>query len=304
MKREFYYILIAALVFVAGCRKAEKVEVKPLIKVETVKARRRALNDRIRAFGEIKAKDEILLSSQFDGRIVSLDVLPGDQVGKGELIAKIRRKEAEAVSLSLKNEFLDLSVFSPASGSVVQKYVSRGDVLSRGQPIVKIIAKGRLYLLLDIPEEFYGKIKIGNKVEFSSDSRNYTGRVEAKSDAVDSLSGTLKVRVSIKNGGILPGVFVNAFIITETKFCTAVPRSAVLTRDNRQFVFVVEAGMARMRYVKTGILTDKFVEIRDGIKPGERVVTLGNYELEDGGRVKNILSSPHSPDAGKKTDKK
>ncbi|GEM_PF-2349545 len=289
MKKQAFFALIMILFF-TGCTNIKEKETKSGIEVETTQVAMRVLEDQVQAIGEVKSEKEVLLSSQFAGRVVLLNVLPGDSVKAGGLVARIRSKEADAVSPSLKSEFSDISIVAPISGSVVERYVSEGNVIPQGQPIVKIIAKGRLYLLLDVSPEFYEKIKKGDRVAFNYDSSNYTGRVEAKSAAVDSLSGTLKVRVNIEDCGILPGVFVNASIITEHKFCTAVPRDAVLTRDNSQFVFVVENSVARMRYVKVGILTDKFAEILDGVKSGESVVTLGNYELEDGAYVENISS--------------
>lgn len=303
MKVKFYYIIAGLLLLTACGQSPANIENKPLAKVETVTAMRRSLHERLRVFGEVKSEDEILLSSQFSGRIVSLNVLPGDKVKKGELIAKIRRKGAEAVSTFLKNEFKDISVYSPAVGSVVQKYVSRGDVVTGGQPIVKIIAKGGLYLLLDLAPEYYDKVKIGDKVEFTVNGKKYNGHIKAKSAAVDSSSGTLKVRASIGQGGILPGVFVDAYIITAAKSCVTVPRNAVITRDNRQFIFVVKNATAHIRYIKTGRTTEEYAEIQGELSPGEEVVVLGNYELEDGASVVVIPRASNSTDTKKAANK-
>lgn len=188
--------------------------------------------------------------------------------------------------MRLKSEFSDISIFSPLTGIVVKRYVSEGDVVAKGQPIVKIVSRRPLYLLIDVPQEYFQRIKAGDKVEFVIGEKTYTGRITAKTNAVDPLSGTFKVRAKITGKELLPGAFGNAWIVTEKKTCAVVPREAVLTRCEEKVVFVVEGNYAKMRKVKTGIVTDRFVEIEKGLRPGEKVVTLGNYELEDGMEVK------------------
>jgi multidrug efflux pump subunit AcrA (membrane-fusion protein) len=285
MKKYTLYAFIMILIF-AGCKNVDKKEIKSKVEVKTAEVTMQTLKDKVQAIGETKSKKEILLSSQFNGRVVLLNVLPGDKVKKGDLIARIRRKEAEAISSQIEGEFSDISIISPISGSVIEKYVSEGDVVTQGQPIVKIVARKPLYLLIDVPEEYFGKIKAGNKVKFVSGSKAYTGRVTAKSTAIDPLTGTFKVRANITGKGLLPGVFGKVLIMTEQKNCTAVPRKAVLTKDGEKVVFVVEENRARMKKVETGIETDKYIEIKKGLKVGDIVATIGNYELEDGMEVK------------------
>jgi multidrug efflux pump subunit AcrA (membrane-fusion protein) len=284
MIRYVFYALIIIL-FLAGCTNVEKKEINSNVEVKTAKVALQVLENKVQAIAEVKPEKEVLLSSQFDGRIALLNVLPGDEVKKGVLIAKIKTKEADAISSTLKSEFSDISVVSPISGSVIKKYVSEGDVVNQGKPIVKIVARKPLYLLIDIPEEYFEEIKAGNEVKFVIGAKIYTGKVTAKSTAVDPLTGTFKVRASITGKGLLPGTFGKVWIITERKTCLAVPRKAVLNKNGGKVVFLVEGSYAKMRRVKTGLVTDKFVEIQKGLTQGEMVVTLGSYELEDGMRI-------------------
>jgi len=288
MRKYFLCIFIIVLPFTA-CQKDQKVEkkeTKSTVEVETAEVTSRVLENRVQVIGEVKAEKEVQLSSQFDGRIVLLKFLPGDKVKRGGLIARIRRKEADVISRALKSEFSDISIVSPLTGIVVKRYVSEGDVVAKGQPIVKIVSRRPLYLLIDVPQEYFQTTKAGDKVEFVIGEKTYTGRITAKTNVVDPLSGTFKVRARITGKELLPGAFGKAWIVTEKKTCAAVPREAVLTRGEEKIVFVVEGNYARMRKVKTGIVTDKFVEIKKGLSPGEKVVTLGNYEVEDGMEVK------------------
>ncbi len=286
--RRYFLCVFMIILALTGCKNVGEKEIKINLKVEveTVGVTTQVLEDRVQAVGEVKAEKEVLLSSQFDGRIVLLNFLPGDKVKEGTLIAKIRTKEAEAISRTLKGEFSDISIVSPLTGIVVKRYVSEGDVVAKGQPIVKIVSRRPLYLLIDVPQEYFQTTKAGDKVEFVIGEKTYTGRITAKTNAVDPLTGTFKVRAKITGKDLLPGVFGRVWIVTERKSCTAVPRDTVLTKNGEKVVFVIEGNYAKMRKVKAGIVTNKFVEIKEGLRQGEQVVTLGNYELEDGMEVK------------------
>lgn len=285
MRRYTFYALMVILFF-SGCKSVKKKEIKPNVEVKTAEVTMQVLKDKVQAIGEVKSEKEASVSSQFDGRIVSLNVLPGDKVKKGALIARIRTKNADVIASRVKGEFSDISITSPISGSVVKKYVSEGDIITQGQPIVKVVARKPLYLLVDVPERYFAKIKAGNKVKFVAGVNTYTGKVIAKSTAIDPLTGTFKVRAKITGKNLLPGVFGKVWIIMEKKSCVAVPREAVLTKNGEKIVFVVEGNVARIKKVETGIETDKYIEIKNGLKVGDIVATIGDYELQDGMAVR------------------
>lgn len=283
--RKYTFCALIMILFFTGCTNVKEKKTKSGIEVETAQVAMQVLEDQVQAIGEVKSEKEVLLSSQFDGRVVLLNVLPGDRVKEGILVARIRTKEADAVSPSLKSEFSDISIVAPISGSVVERYISEGNVVTQGQPIVKIVARKPLYLLIDVPEEYFAKIKTGNKIKFVAGTKTCLGSVVARSTVVDPLTGTFKVRANITSKDVPPGVFGKVWIITEQKNCPAVPRKAVLTKDGEKAVFVIEGNIAKMKRVKTGIITDKFIEIVSGLKNGEKVVTLGSYELQDGMKI-------------------
>lgn len=86
---------------------------------------------------------------------------------------------------------------------------------------------------------------------------------------------------------LTPGAAVSAQIETGTgKPVLGVPRAAVLWQDSKAYVFVVQSGKARRRAVEVGADDGERIEIKSGLAANESVVTLGNYELEDGMAVK------------------
>ena len=105
--------------------------------------------------------------------------------------------------------------------------------------------------------------------------------------------GTRTARVTVRvpnpNGRILPGMYARVSIeAREFPDRLMVPRSAILERDRRNMLFVFEAngqnGLAKWRYVTTGLMNDSLVEIVDNpetdtVQPGEIVLTDGHYTL-------------------------
>lgn len=84
-----------------------------------------------------------------------------------------------------------------------------------------------------------------------------------------------------------PGAAVSAQIETGSgKPVLGVPRSAVLWQGGKAYVFVVQAGKAARRWVDAGADDGARVAIGSGLQAGESVVTLGNYELQDGMAVR------------------
>ena len=109
---------------------------------------------------------------------------------------------------------------------------------------------------------------------------------------VDAESKTTAVTVEIPNPEekILPGMFAYAKLeaqIFNNKFL--VPKDAVLIRDQRKLLFIIRDGLAKWCYVTTGLENEDHVEILDstlGLKPGELVITEGNYTLVHDAKVK------------------
>jgi multidrug efflux pump subunit AcrA (membrane-fusion protein) len=127
-----------------------------------------------------------------------------------------------------------------------------------------------------------------------------SGRIETINPMVDRDTRTAKVTVSIPNpnGRILPGMYARV-ALEARKFPDRilVPRAAVLERDRRTMLFVFEGegstGLAKWRYVTTGLSNDSLVEIvpnaeTEMVQPGEIVLVDGHYTLIHDARVRLV----------------
>ena len=125
--------------------------------------------------------------------------------------------------------------------------------------------------------------------------------IRAVGGALDPASGAAEVFVPIPGGApLMLGEHVRAAIVQEKKDnARVVPRSAVLPDDEKQIMFTVKDGKAVKHEVKLGITADELVEvIGEGLKEGDIVVTLGNYELEDGMAIQPPEKADKEDDKG------
>ena len=84
----------------------------------------------------------------------------------------------------------------------------------------------------------------------------------------------------------MPGSAVTGEIVLKRAESVAVPRSAVLHDDQGDYVFIVKDGVAHRADIQAGIDDGSWIAVDKGVQAGDRVVTLGNYELQDGMAVR------------------
>jgi RND family efflux transporter MFP subunit len=106
--------------------------------------------------------------------------------------------------------------------------------------------------------------------------------------AIDPTSRTFRVEVGAGNveGRLRPGLFVKAEVVLEThRDVVVAPTRAVVSRDGKWIVFVVDGPTAQLREVEVGLVQEDVAEVTRGLQAGERVVTTGQDTLKDRARV-------------------
>jgi multidrug efflux pump subunit AcrA (membrane-fusion protein) len=240
------------------------------------------LKENIRALGEVKASQDLKVSSQYSGRITNLNTRIGAYVKQNDVIACIRTKKAEALLSNGNSAIKDIKIFAPISGYVAENYISSGEIAVAGQPLLRIISPERTYIKMSIPGEYLSKVKKGTPLTVKGKGQEYQTAIDAVVPVADAATGTFQAIAPLKARELYPGVVCRVTIHVGRKTVPAISRTAILTREGKQIVFVVSAGKAERRVVKTGIRTDKLIEIEQGVKVGESVAVVGNYELSDG----------------------
>jgi len=186
-----------------------------------------------------------------------------------------------------------LSVVAPFTGVITQlPYYTQGTHISANTTTGKLMQYRELILEVNFPEKVLNRVEPGQQVRvshYSLEENELEGNVTEISPAVDPDTRMFdaKIRVQNQEGLLRPGMFAKAHVMIRHKDSViTLPREVILDRDNRKIVYIVESDRARERRVITGIESGERVEIRDGIKKDERVVTDGYETLRDRSKVK------------------
>ncbi|KAF1708184.1 efflux RND transporter periplasmic adaptor subunit [Pseudoxanthomonas sacheonensis] len=185
------------------------------------------------------------------------------------------------------------TVLAPISGVIASRSIKTGNFVQINTPIFRIVDNSRLEATLNVPEREISTLKAGQPVELAADAlpgQTFTGVVDRIAPVVDSGSGTFRVVCAFAGDGLLqPGMFGRIKIDYDKRAdALVVPRVALLDDDGDPAVFAVRNGKAARVPVKLGYMDGEWVEIREGLKPGDGVVTAGKIALRDGTPVEVI----------------
>ena len=196
------------------------------------------------------------------------------------------------------------TVTAPISGVIASRSIKTGNFVQINTPIFRIVDDSRLEATLNVPERELATLKAGQPVTLAVDAlpgQTFTGTVDRISPVVDSGSGTFRVVSTFDGGGLLqPGMFGRIRIGYDQRAdALVVPRTALLDDEGDPAVFVVREGKAVRVPVKLGYMDGEWVEVREGLKIGDGVVTAGKIALRDGTAVEAVGQAPAKATAAK-----
>jgi HlyD family secretion protein len=181
---------------------------------------------------------------------------------------------------------------SPIAGVITDRPLYQGEMAAAGTPLITVMDVSRIVARAHIPESQAEHLKAGDPAEISSlDGKDkISGKVTIVSPALDPNSTTVEIWAEAKNpkGQFRAGASVNLTMVSKTAAdAIVVPKSALLVdpKEGSSVMVVGSDSHARQRKVQTGIQEDDRVQIVQGLKEGEVVVTVGAYGLPDNVKV-------------------
>jgi membrane fusion protein, heavy metal efflux system len=177
---------------------------------------------------------------------------------------------------------------APISGVVVDRQVGPGQYLQAGgAPVFTIADPAKVWLLANVRETDAGLIKPGQSVEvhvLAYPKRVFKARVTYVAPVVDAATHRLSVRAEMDNpdGALKPEMFATFRILTsDATESPAIPEAAVVYEGDAAHVWVAAGdGLLELRPIRPGRSNDGLVEVLDGLKAGERVVTKGGLFID------------------------
>jgi multidrug efflux pump subunit AcrA (membrane-fusion protein) len=180
---------------------------------------------------------------------------------------------------------------SPLAGIIASSDVTVGALVADGAPLFTVVAPDPLKYVGLIPERAAADLRPGQAVRLTVDSagdRVFPGEVTHVAPLVDASAGTRSLEARVLNGeGLLrPGLAARGTVLLgQDTGVPFIPAEALLRVAGTTQVFIVAEGRARARVVQTGRQESGWVEILDGARSGEIVVTSGLAQLYDGASV-------------------
>ncbi|RZJ30968.1 MAG: efflux RND transporter periplasmic adaptor subunit [Brevundimonas sp.] len=213
----------------------------------------------------------------------SLDTALANQRASAANLSSARASLAET-----RTRLSQATIRAPVSGQIISRSVTRGQIISAGTELFRMVRDGRLELDAQVPETELALIRAGQSAQVtSSQAAATTGTVRIVTPEVDAETRLGLARVALAPGGSLrPGMFARAVIDVGAQPATVVPTAAILYRNNQAGVFVMASGDT-VRFQPITVLNRQQAQTAvSGVNPGARVVVDGAGFLNQGDRVR------------------
>src|ERR1700744_1942670 len=200
-------------------------------------------------------------------------------------------------------------VRAPFEGELGVRMVEVGQFLNAGTTVVSLTDLSQLYANFTVPEKDSGNLKEGQTVRIAVDAypgRTFEGKITTIEPQISADTSNIRVQATIENPDhiLKPGMFATTTVVLPDKTpVVTVPETAVDYTLYGDSVFLVtekkgdngKTGLTAVRpFVRTGERVDGRAEILEGLKPGDRVVAVGQLKLQSGSAIA-ISTDPLPP---------
>ncbi len=210
-----------------------------------------------------------------------------------EKVDEIRQNYGDALNLSrqLRRQIADASIKAPTSGIIGSKLVEEGMFVTSGTEIASIVNLSQLKVQVYLTETEVYQIALGQKIKLTTDvypDKIFIGKVTFISPQTNQ-AYNYQVEITAVNDEDTPlrsGTFVYADFSKHTsQKILLIPREALNSSIQDASVYVVQNGKAVLRNIKVGGEYGSNIQVTEGLKPDEQVITSGQINLKDGALI-------------------
>lgn len=212
-------------------------------------------------------------------------------------VAQIQWDQTKLGLQQAQDSLSNAVVTAPAGGTVASVDVKTGEMASNAQPAVTLTQLNALYVALNVPENIVNYIKPEQEAKVtiaSAGSQEIGGKISSIAPSADSKTMLYAVKIAVDNaeGKIKPGMFAKVEMPTQSRSnVLAVKSEAIVTKNGKTMVYVVENGAAAEKEITTGLDTGALVEITKGLNQGDSVIIKGQTLVDQGSKVKVVGGS-------------
>ena len=241
----------------------------------------------------LATQDEYLLAVKMQGQLAE-SPLDEAKANADALVASARERlrlwdvtESQIAALERRGQADPvLTIYAPSSGIVMKREALPGKYVEPGVTLYEIADLSTIWIHADIYESEVAHAKVGQPatVTFAAyPAETFSGKVAYVYPTLNTEARTVRVRVEFTNPKLKlkPGMYGNVTLQTDAVTTLVVPKDAVLNTGLRQLVFM-DRGQGRYEptLVKLGRRSQDSVEVMEGLKEGDRIVTSANFLLD------------------------
>ena len=199
----------------------------------------------------------------------------------------------EQLALAMENIDSSGNVIAPADGVLASLNVSEGSLVTPDYAVAVITGAEQMKVTVMVSEALVPKLAIGETVSVRVSAAN--AAFESVIRSVDKTANqmtklyTVTVTVPAEVEGLLSGMFAEVTFHTAVSAgAVVVPSEAILTSNDKQYVYIVDGDTAKRADITTGLTGSGMTEITSGLTAGAQLVTVGQQYLSDGEAVRIV----------------
>ena len=188
----------------------------------------------------------------------------------------------------------NIDIYSPYSGYIITKQINNGSAVKKGQLLFQIASMKQLWGKVKVYQKDLSYIKKDMKVKlFIEGVGVVTSQVDFIYPIIDEKTKTIDVRVLIDNKDlkIYPGMFAKANIYENSKTMLVLPKSAVLTKEDKHFVFVPSGNQFEPREIIVRRINPNQFEILSGLNENDEVIDKVMFLLDSDAITNGLYDS-------------
>lgn len=240
--------------------------------------------------------------------LISTNSTSANQLEQTESDRDVAESDLRVAELRIKqldDQLARAKVVAPFNGVVIDRVRREGEDISRGTMIARMMDTENLEVRVFVPLKYAKRVTVGQSLEIFGYETRYPGEIRAVVPSADMRSQTFEVRVDLPTMSQqewTPGQLVSVAVpIRNAKQTLAIPRDALILRQDGTYVFVVDQdNKAQKVAITVGDSEGNLVAVDGNLKPGDQVAIRGAESLREGQSVRitggggslNAVSSP------------
>lgn len=219
------------------------------------------------------------------------------EMGASDRVTKLANAQLEQAELAYKqaqDALSNATITSPIDGIVTAISIEVGSMASNAQPSMNVVDMDKVYVQVDVVEGLINHLAKGQEVKVTIpavSSEPFNAAIDSVNPGPDVRTQLYPIKICLdnKDGMIKPGMFANVEIPLDVKEdVLSVPSQAVIVKDQKNVVYIVQDDKAIRKEVEIGLDTGAEVEILKGLEENDTIIIRGHNYVEDGGVVKIV----------------